>query len=53
MCDYPTLFCLLGIEKLDSEKGVQTIKLINKFNKKYGKKTSGCLVIMYLKGSKI
>ena len=51
--DYPILFCLLGIEKLDSEKRVKTIKSINKFNKKYGKDTRGCLVIMYLKDSEI
>ena len=51
--DYPTLFCLLGIEKLDSEKRVKTIKSINRFNKKYGKETRGCLVIMYLKNSEI
>ena len=53
MSDYPTLFCLLGIEKLDSEKRVKTIKSINQFNKKYGEKTRGCLVIMYLKNSEI
>ena len=53
MSDYPTLFCLLGIEKLDSEKRVKTIKSINRFNKKYGKDTRGCLVVMYLKNSEI
>ena len=51
--DYTVLFCLLGIEKLDSEKRVKTIKSINKFNKKYGKDIRGCLVIMYLKNSEI
>ena len=51
--DYPALFCLLGIEKLDSEKRVKTIKSINRFNKKYGKETRGCIVIIYLKNSEI
>ena len=53
LSDCPTLFCLLGIEKLDSEKRVKTIKLINRFNKKYGKSIIGCLVIMYSKNSEI
>ena len=52
-CDYPILFCLLGIEKLDSEKRVRTIKLINKFDKKYGKEMRACLVIIYLKNSEM
>ena len=34
ICDYPTLFCLLGIEKLELKKRVRRIKLINKFDKK-------------------
>ena len=52
-CDYPILFCLLGIEKLDSDKRVRTIKLINKFEKKYGKEMRSCLVIIYLKNSEM
>lgn len=51
--DYPALFCLLGIEKLDSEKRVKTIISINRLNKKYGKDTRGCFIIMYLKNSEI
>ena len=51
--DYPALFCLLGIEKLDSEKRVKTIKLINKFNQKYKEDIRSCIVILYLKNTEI
>ena len=51
--DYPALFCLLGIEKLDSEKRVKTIKLINKFNQKYKEDIRSCIVVLYLKNTEI
>ena len=47
-CEYSILFSLLGIEKLEPSKRIFTIKLINKFDKKYGKEMKSCLVIMYL-----
>ena len=52
-CQYEILFCLMGIEKLDSGKRLQTFKKIYQFIKTYGKDMISCLVIIYLKNSEI
>ena len=49
--DQPVLFCLLGIEKLDYEKRIKSIKLISKFHNVYGAEMRACLVILYMKDS--
>ena len=52
-CQYEILFCLMGIEKSDSGKRLQTFKKIYQFIKTYGKEMVSCLVIIYLKNSEI
>ena len=52
-CQYEILFCLMGIEKLDSGNRLFIIKKIAQFVKEYGKEMISCLVIIYLKDSEI
>ena len=52
-CDYPILFSLLNIEKLDLEERARTFKLINNFYSLFGKDMRACLVIFYNKESDV
>ena len=52
-CNYPILFSLVNIEKLDLEERTRTFKLINNFNIQYGRDMRACLVFFYYKESDV